>query len=126
MRNSFYFPHDYNARNDERIIQLRMECGSEGYVIFWMLIEDMHESQGVIEDLKAFAFAIHEKEAKILAVAKLCLSNGLFDASPLGKGIMSKRVKSQLEEREEFLKKQREKGKKGGLQKAKKVAVAKP
>ena len=42
---SFYFSHDYNARNDEKILELRAEFGPEGYGIFWMIVETMAENE---------------------------------------------------------------------------------
>lgn len=36
-----YFPHDFNARLDRKILRLRKVLGIEGYGIFWMLIETL-------------------------------------------------------------------------------------
>ena len=37
-----YFPHDYNASMDEKILQLRDEFNNaEGYGMYWLLIETM-------------------------------------------------------------------------------------
>lgn len=44
MKNSQYFTHDFNARNDEKIAQLRVEHGWEGYGMYWALVEMMAES----------------------------------------------------------------------------------
>lgn len=43
-KDSYYFPHDYNARNDEKILELRATYGAEGYGIFWMIVETMAEN----------------------------------------------------------------------------------
>jgi len=43
QKNAYYFSHDCNARNDEKILMLRAEYGMEGYGIFWALIEMMFE-----------------------------------------------------------------------------------
>lgn len=43
-KETFWFKHDYNARNDEKILELRAEFGAEGYGIYWMLIESMAET----------------------------------------------------------------------------------
>jgi len=43
-KNTYYFQHDYNARNDPDIISLRAEYGWEGYGIYWLLVEMMYES----------------------------------------------------------------------------------
>jgi hypothetical protein len=44
-KETFYFSHDYNARNDEKILELRAEFGPEGYGIFWMIVETMAENE---------------------------------------------------------------------------------
>lgn len=36
-----YFPHDFNARHDRKILRLRKVLGLEGYGIFWMLVETL-------------------------------------------------------------------------------------
>lgn len=43
-KDTFYFQHDFNARNDEKILELRSIFGAEGYGIFWMMVETMAES----------------------------------------------------------------------------------
>ena len=42
---SLYFSHDANARNDEKILEMRTEYGYEGYGLFWALIESMHDAK---------------------------------------------------------------------------------
>lgn len=39
-----YFPHDSNARSDNKIIALRMKYGWEGYGLFWALVEKLRDS----------------------------------------------------------------------------------
>lgn len=43
LKDSFYFPHDSNARNDKSIIKLRRKIGMEGYGIYWCIIEILRE-----------------------------------------------------------------------------------
>ena len=38
-KHTYYFKHDFNAHNDEKIVDLLMTHGHEGYGIFWHLIE---------------------------------------------------------------------------------------
>lgn len=45
INKSYYFQHDYNAANDEKILYLRSIYGMEGYGLYWYLIELMHQSQ---------------------------------------------------------------------------------
>ena len=44
-KETYYFSHDYNARNDQRILQLRFKFGWEGYGIYWALLETMAEDE---------------------------------------------------------------------------------
>lgn len=50
-KDAFYFQHDYNARNDDKILELRSRFGVEGYGVFWMILETMAEND--IGGLKA-------------------------------------------------------------------------
>jgi len=43
MKETFYFSHDYNARNDPKVLQLRFKFGWEGYGLYWALLETMAE-----------------------------------------------------------------------------------
>ena len=49
MKNSYYFDHDYNARNDQKILELRAEFGWQGYGIYFAIIEVLCESNGIIK-----------------------------------------------------------------------------
>lgn len=42
MKETFYFSHDFNARNDEKIKRLLMRHGVTGYGIYWAIIEDLY------------------------------------------------------------------------------------
>lgn len=44
-KDSFWFKHDNNARNDEKILELRANYGAEAYGIFWMIVETMAEDE---------------------------------------------------------------------------------
>lgn len=44
MKDAFYFSHDYNSRNDQKILLMRSKYKAEGYGVFWMLVEVMAES----------------------------------------------------------------------------------
>lgn len=44
-KDSFWFKHDNNARNDEKILELRVRFGAEGYGIYWMIVETMAEDE---------------------------------------------------------------------------------
>jgi len=40
----YWFKHDGNARRDQKILEMRLVYGAEGYGWYWMLIELMREA----------------------------------------------------------------------------------
>ena len=48
MNKSQYFPHDYNAIQDPKMMVLLAECGVAGVGLYWILIEIMHQQWGGI------------------------------------------------------------------------------
>jgi|GEM_PF-2231662 len=58
MKDTYYFPHDYNARNDPKLLKLQMRHGYEGKGIYWDLIESLYEQNGYMEldSIEAIAF----------------------------------------------------------------------
>lgn len=69
---SEFFSHDYNARNDPKIVKLCMDMGYEGIGIYWSILEIFYEQGGYINqsDIKGIAYALRlndeEKIEKIL------------------------------------------------------------
>ena len=51
MKNDrFYFSHDYNSVNDEKLLRVRAEFNNaEGYGMFWMIVEKMAENDGGVD-----------------------------------------------------------------------------
>ena len=70
MKLTNYFPHDYNARNDAKLIRLRMDMGLQGIGIYWCIVEMLYEEDGKIErsNLKAVAYAINEEVTNVQQV----------------------------------------------------------
>ena len=59
MKDAYYFPHDSNARTDQRIMKVRMEYGFVGYGIYFGLIEILREQANYtlsFDDLESIAF----------------------------------------------------------------------
>lgn len=56
-KDSFYFSHDYTARNDDKIKVLIRKLGFEGYGIFWALVEDLYINANAMRvDCEGIAF----------------------------------------------------------------------
>ena len=47
-KDPFFFPHDYHARNDFKMVKLKIEMGDEGIGIYWQLIEMLYENSGIM------------------------------------------------------------------------------
>ena len=70
MKDAYYFSHDSNSRNDEKIISLRMDHGWEGYGIYWALIEMLRDSAAyeLETHYKRIAFALHTESELIKSI----------------------------------------------------------
>ncbi len=80
-KETFYFTHDYNARNDDKILELRSIHGVEGYGVFWMIVETMAEnSNGGVKATLIGGLSLGYGVAKdrLIAIFQTCLEIGLF------------------------------------------------
>ena len=80
-KQAFYFSHDYNARNDEKILELRAEFGPEGYGVFWMMVETMaeNENSGVKATLLGgLSLGFGVAKDKLISIICKCLELKLF------------------------------------------------
>ena len=61
MKDTFYFQHDYNARNDPKLQDVLIEHGVAGIGVFWCVIEQIYEQGGKLpfKACKSIAFALH-------------------------------------------------------------------
>jgi hypothetical protein len=61
MKEAYYFPHDYNARNDLKMERLIQAQGMEGVGLFWCLVEMLYEEGGELKriDLPIIARKLH-------------------------------------------------------------------
>jgi len=70
-KDSYYFPHFSNARNDSKIIRLRRIFGIEGYGIYFMLLEVLREQtfyRYPISGIEDLAFEWHIGKEKIMSI----------------------------------------------------------
>lgn len=60
-KTTYYFQHDYNARNDPKLQEVLIELGVVGIGVFWCIVEQMYEQGGRLELklCKSIAFALH-------------------------------------------------------------------
>lgn len=80
-KDSFYFSHDYNARNDEKILELRSTYGAEGYGVFWMMVETMAENKNAGMNrllVGGLSLSYGIPKDKLCLILEFCISVGLF------------------------------------------------
>jgi hypothetical protein len=77
MKDSYWFRHDSNARQDEKIVDLRTDLGYEGYGIYWALIEYLRDSSNYEAENKPkrIAYVLQAEERLIEQVIN---NYGLF------------------------------------------------
>ena len=103
-KDTFYFSHDYNARNDEKIKKLIRKHGVAGYGIYWSIVEDLYNNANALQtDYDGIAFDLHTDKNIIESVIN---DFELFEVCGQYFGSLS--VERRLNERSEKSKKARE------------------
>lgn len=68
-KETLYFSHDCNARNDRKLINLRMQHGMNGIGIYWCLIEMLYEEGGYMPlEYERITFELRIEETVLRAV----------------------------------------------------------
>lgn len=99
-----YFSHDYDAREDEKIIDLLSDIGYEGYGVYWAIIEMLYKNKGVMQSqYNRIAFAL---KADTSTVEKVVKAYKLFKYNQTH--FWSESVKARLKLRQEKSEKARE------------------
>ena len=94
---TFYFSHDYNARNDIKIKKLIAKQGMTGYGIFWAIVEELYNNANALPtDYETLAFDIHADSEVVKSVVK-DFGLFIFDGDTFG----SLSVQRRLDERNE-------------------------
>jgi len=107
-----YFSHDSNARNDEKMLAVRMRHNAEGYGIYFMLIERLRDESDYtsVKDYNMIAFDLRVSSEKVKSIVE---DFGLFDFSEDGKRFFSDSLMRRMEIKDESSSKRSEAGKKG-------------
>ena len=117
MKDAYYFSHDSNARNDQRLMKVRMKYGMEGYGIYFGIIEILREQAEytlAFNDLESISFDLRVDLEKIEDV----VSN--YDLFVIDGHSMfySKSLKKRMEKLDLIKQKRAEAGAIGGKSKA--------
>ena len=109
-----YFSHDSNARNDQKMVAVRMKYGIRGYGIFFCLVEMLREASkySLKMDWDGISFDIREPKEDIKDIV---LNYGLFKNN--GKVFWSETLKNRMVKMEEVSRKRAEAGARGGSSK---------
>ena len=68
-KDTFYFSHDYNSRQDEKIKRLIMKHGLLGYGIFWAIVEDLYNNTNALQmDYERIAFELRVDESVVKSI----------------------------------------------------------
>ncbi|MDK2952008.1 MAG: hypothetical protein PWQ77_1673 [Kosmotogales bacterium] len=78
MKDAYYFSHDSNARNDPKILSLTLKYGVAGYGMFWILLENMRESENYKLEHKQYiynslAYQMHVTGEEVETFIKDCI-----------------------------------------------------
>jgi len=109
-KSAFYFDHDYNARNDQKVLTLRSEYGWHGYGVFFGIVESLCESDGTIKRgaLGGLSLGLNMAKAELIKLIDFMIEIDLLKENE--DGIYSERVNDHLAYRSMLS----EAGKRGG------------
>lgn len=112
-KKAFFFSHDSNARNDEKIINLRMQHGAEGYGVYFMLIEMLLESTDYRLGVQypALAFNLRVDREVVRSVVE---DFGLFQLSEDSASFYSQSLNERMKPLEQIREKRRKAGIRSG------------
>lgn len=104
-KETFYFSHDFNARNDRKLIKLKLKYRQAGIGIYWSIVEMLFEENGVLplSEIPTIAGDLREKEAVVLSVIN---DFDLFEND--GKNFWSNSAKRRIDKRLEKSEKAKE------------------
>jgi hypothetical protein len=112
-KDTYYFPHDFNAHNDEKCLCLISDLGMQGYGLYWAFIEAMHETSDgrlKINLLNGFSIRFNTDKDSLIKFYNAAITFELFVTD--GEFYWSERV---LQNKEDFDEKRLKKSKAGRL-----------
>lgn len=113
IKSTNYFSHDSNARNDEKLVRLRMKQGAAGYGVYFMILERLREEAGYMsaKDYNMIAFDLRVDAAIVKSVVE---DFGLFTFTDDGKCFYSESFTRRMDIKD-TLRRQRSEGGKIGM-----------
>jgi len=113
IKSTNYFSHDSNARNDEKLVRLRMKQGAAGYGVYFMILERLREEADYMsaKDYNMIAFDLRVDAAIVKSVVE---DFGLFTFTDDGKCFYSESFTRRMDIKD-TLHRQRSEGGKIGM-----------
>jgi hypothetical protein len=91
-KDTFYFSHDYNARNDEKIKRLIRKHGMQGYGVFWSIVEDLYNNANALRlDYDGIAYDLRSDSDTVFSVIN-DFDLFVFDVNTFGSLSVQKRL----------------------------------
>ena len=126
-KDAYYFPHDSNARNDQRLLKVRMQHGMQGYGIYFGIVEILREQENYTLTLSDIPSLGYDLRVEVEVIEEIVFNYDLFIIED--DRFYSDSLKRRLEKMDEMKQKRVEAGRKGGIASAKikqKSSNAKP
>lgn len=107
-----YFPHDSNARNDAKLLKVRMKYGADGYGVYFMLLERLRDDSEYksVKDYNMIAFDLRVDASLIKDIVE---NFGLFAFTDDGECFYSESFNKRMSIKDEVSNKRAAAGKKG-------------
>jgi hypothetical protein len=68
-KDTFYFSHDYNTRNDQKIKKLISKHGYLGYGLFWAIVEDLYNNANALHlDYDSIAYDLRTTDELVKSI----------------------------------------------------------
>jgi len=79
-KDAYYFPHDSNARQDVKILKLRIKHGWAGYGLYWGIIEALRsqDNHSLDADPELISLAVGCSINELQPILETCLNVGLL------------------------------------------------
>jgi len=112
MNSNSYFSHDGNARNDSKIVRLRMRHGAAGYGVYFMILERLREESEYVsvKDYNMIAFDLRVDASLVKSVVE---DFGLFAFTEDGECFYSESFNRRMSVKDDVTRKRSEAGKHG-------------
>lgn len=99
MKDTFYFPHDYNARTDDNIKLLIRKYGMLGYGIYWAIVEDLYNNANELRlDCEGIAYDLRVDQKDVESIINdfglFVIDGGFFGSLSVERRLSERNAKS--------------------------------